>query len=130
MEKQDFYILLSPVKTNNNLKDISFTKGIAAVGQKIQNLLYTAKGDRPFANKIGTSLSSDLKYYGTARGALLVNNIQANITNAIKEVRNVSVSIAKGPGINLINVNIKFDYYSDSNLIKNNRLTLSINTIT
>jgi len=130
MEKQDFDILLSPIKTSTNLKDVSLVRGIAAVGQKIRNLLYTTKGDRPFDASVGTSLLTDLKYYRGPKGAILINNITSNIQYSIKETRNVSISIKQSSVANYIDVVIKFDYFSNDLLKKNNRLTVSINTIT
>lgn len=130
MEKQDFDILLSPIKSSTNLKDVSLVKGIGAVGQKIRNLLYTTKGDRPFDSSVGTSLLTNLKNYGGPKGAILINNIISNIQYSIKETRNVSVNIKQGSAVNYIDVVIKFDYYSNDVLKTNNRLTVSINTIT
>lgn len=130
MEKQDFDILLSPTKTSTNLKDVSLVKGIAAVGQKIKNLLYTTKGDRPFDSTVGTSLLTNLKNYRGPKGAILINNIISNIQYSIKETRNVSINIKQSSTLNYIDVIIKFDYYSNDVLKKNNKLTVSINTIT
>ncbi len=130
MEKQDFDILLSPIKSSTNLKDVSLVKGVAAVGQKIRNLLYTTKGDRPFDSSVGTSLLTNLKDYRGPKGAILINNITSNIQYAIKETRDVSISIKQSSTINYIDIVIKFDYYSNNVLKKNNRLTVSINTIT
>lgn len=128
MEKKDFDILLSPIKTANQKKDISFLIGVSSVGQKIQNLLYTVKGNRAFMSTFGTNLQISLSTYNSGKRAILLSSLKSSIENKIKTLKNVNISMKNSyVASNYVDVKVVFDYMSQDGLKKNNQVTVSIN---
>lgn len=125
MEKIDFDILLKPVKTSTVHKDVALVDTIASSAQQIKNIVLMGQNEIPFSRVIGAGVK---EYLNTEKSKIfLVESIESTITNSIKNIFNISVTLTEStiPKQQLI-VTVKFDYVSKVLSKKNNTVRIPI----
>ena len=126
MDKVDFSILLLPVATSNEEKDIALVAGMASVAQQIQNIVLSNKIERPFTPTVGVDIDLDSMANAFTR-TLYSNRIYSSLSYLIKDIYNIRTNIQYSPV--QITIKVTFDYTKKAFNVPNNTVTIIKNTI-
>jgi hypothetical protein len=121
MDKVDFSILLLPVATSSEEKDIALVAGIASIAQQIQNIVLSNKIERPFAPVVGVDFDTQSIANNFTR-TLYNNRIYSSLSYLISGIYNIKSSIQYSGAE--ITITVTFDYKTKSFNIPNNTVTL------
>jgi hypothetical protein len=125
MDKVDFSILLLPVATSSEEKDIALVAGMASIAQQIQNIVLSNKIERPFAPVVGVDFDTQ-SIVNNFTKTLYNNRIYSSLSYLISGIYNIKCSIQYSGTETTITVT--FDYKTKSFNIPNNTVTLIKNT--
>lgn len=126
MDKVDFSILLLPVVTSNEEKDIALVAGMASVAQQIQNIVLSNKIERPFTPTVGVDIDLDSMANAFTR-TLYSNTIYSALSYLINGIYNIRTNIQYSPV--QITIKVTFDYKTKAFNVPNNTVTIIKNTI-
>jgi|694.fasta_scaffold24738_11 hypothetical protein len=121
MDKVDFSILLLPVATSSEEKDIALVAGMASIAQQIQNIVLSNKIERPFAPVVGVDFDTQSIANNFTR-TLYNNRIYSSLSYLISGIYNIKSSIQYSGAE--ITITVTFDYKTKSFNIPNNTVTL------
>jgi hypothetical protein len=126
MDKIDFSILMLPVATSSEKKDIALVNGMASVAQQVQNIVLSNKIERPFAPIVGISLDTSglSSNFNRVRYS---QKIYSSLAFLIPNIYNIRTSIDYSPV--QITIAVTFDYKTKAFNIPNNTVTITKNTI-
>ncbi len=126
MDKIDFSILMLPVATSSEEKDIALVNGMASVAQQVQNIVLSNKIERPFAPIVGVNLDTSGLSSNFSR-VLYSNRIYSSLSYLMPSIYNIRTSIDYSPA--QITIAVTFDYKTKTFNIPNNTVTITKNTI-
>lgn len=113
---RDFSILLEPVNTSSNKKDISMVSNYNAYAQYIENVLKTQKNELVSNMNFGSDYYSFI--FGQGDRPVLELKLAAYIQSAIPKLTNIKVKLLSQSNTNL-NFNVFFDFYDGIKMQKN-----------
>lgn len=107
MNTLDFSLLLQPITTSTNLKDVALVEGVYSVSEQIKNCVFSTPLDLPFSSKNAVDVS---KYNLTKDFDRMMYAI--NLSDVIKAAnKNIhNLSIAHSIQNNILKLEFTFDY--------------------
>lgn len=121
MKTLDFSLLLRPISTSTNLKDVALVEGVYSVSEQIKNCIFSTPFDLPFSstNAVDTSSYNLTNNFDRTRYVIELSDV---IKAANKNIRNLSVkhSIQN----NKLKLEFTFDYGTDVNKISKQTIKL------
>lgn len=91
MAIKDFSVLLEPVQTAYNKKDISLVTGYNAISQYIESIMKTQKGELISNMSLGTDYFTYI--FGSNNTGVMEFNLASYLEAAIPQIRNVKVKL-------------------------------------
>lgn len=113
---KDFSILLEPINTNSNKKDVGIVSGYNAYSQYIENVLKTQKNEVVSNMDFGSEYFSFI--FGSRDVPVLELKLAAYIQSAIPKLTNIRVKLSSQTSNNLA-FNIFFDFYDGIKMQQN-----------
>lgn len=121
MKTLDFSLLLRPISTTTNLKDVALVEGVYSISEQIKNCVFFTPFDLPFSstNGVDTSAYNLTNNFDRMRYVIKLSDV---IKASNKKIHNLSIkhSIQN----NNLKLEFTFDYGIDVNRISKQTIKL------